>query len=186
MNTITPPQAGRREWIGLVVLMLPTFTLMSLGFGFTFTLTIDLVIAAAPPERAGAASALAETGAEFGGALGLAVLGSLGTAVYRSQVAAALPPGIAPDAAEAIQDTLGGAMAAAAQLPGELGAALLDAAREAFILGLQLNAFIGTAVMVGLAVLTVTLLRRIDIDPGPESQSHPEPDSLTATGVCAQ
>jgi DHA2 family multidrug resistance protein-like MFS transporter len=171
---------------GSLALVVIANTLMSLGFGFTFTLTIDLVIAAAPPERAGAASALAETGAEFGGALGLAVLGSLGTAVYRSQVAAALPPGIAPDAAEAIQNTLGGAMAAAAQLPGELGAALLDAAREAFILGLQLNAFIGAAVMVGLAVLTVTLLRRIDIDSGPESQSHPEPDSLAAAGASIQ
>ena len=48
-------------------------TLMSLGFGFTFVVAVDLVVSAAPPERAGAASAIAETGAEFGGALGLAV-----------------------------------------------------------------------------------------------------------------
>jgi DHA2 family multidrug resistance protein-like MFS transporter len=61
-----------------LILVVGANTLMSLGFGFTFILTVDLVVGAVPPERAGAASAIAETGAEFGGALGLAVLGSLG------------------------------------------------------------------------------------------------------------
>jgi len=153
-------------------------TLMSLGFGFTFTLTIDLVIAAAPPERAGAASAIAETGAELGGALGLAVLGSLGIAMYRSQVAAALPPGISPEMAEAIQETLGGAVTLATQLPDQLGTALLSIAHQAFIQGLQVNAFIGLIGFTGLAILTVTMLRHIDIHAGPEQPLNLEPDGL--------
>jgi len=149
-------------------------TLMSLGFGFTFTLTIDLVIAAAPHERAGAASALAETGAEFGGALGLAVLGSLGVAVYRSQLTAAMPPGISPEVAQAVQETLGEAVAVAGQLPGQLGPALLSAAQEAFVMGLQLTSLIGTVVMIGLAILTLALLRHIDIDMDAEPEQQPE------------
>ena len=56
--------------------------LVSLGLAPVFTLTTDLVVGAAPPERAGAASAISETGSELGGALGIALLGSLATAVY--------------------------------------------------------------------------------------------------------
>ena len=55
---------------------------MSLGLAPVFTLTTDLIIGAAPPERAGAASAISETSSEFGGALGIALLGALATAVY--------------------------------------------------------------------------------------------------------
>ena len=153
-------------------------TLMSLGFGFTFTLTIDLVISAAPPERAGAASAIAETGAELGGALGLAVLGSLGVAVYRSRVAAALPPGLSPEMAEAVLETLGGAVATATQLPNQLGTSLLNTAHLAFIQALQLNALIGVIGFIGLTILTATMLRHVNIEAGQEQQPIPEPDSL--------
>ena len=93
----------------------------SLGLAPVFTLATDIIVGSAPPERAGAASAISETSAEFGGALGIAILGSIGTAVYRGQVADAFPAGIPPGAAEAARETLGGAVAAAAQLPGELG-----------------------------------------------------------------
>ena len=147
--------------------------LMSLGFGFTFTLTVDLVIAAAPPERAGAASAMAETGAELGGALGLALLGSLGMAVYRSQLAASLPAGIAPEVAHAAQETLGGAIAAAGHLGDPMGTALIDAARAAFIQGMQINALIGVIGFVGLAFLTVTMLRHLR--PHTEAEGELEP-----------
>lgn len=161
-------------------------TLMSLGFGFTFTLTVDLVVAAAPPERAGAASALAETGAELGGALGLAVLGSLGIAVYRTRVLATLPQGISPELVASIQETLGGAVVVAARLPDQLGAALLNAAREAFVLGLQLTSLIGVVVMIGLAILTALMLRQVNTDAGPEPEPTPEPDGFAAAGACLQ
>ena len=171
--------------ISSLVLIVIGNTLMSLGFGFTFTLTIDLVIAAAPPERAGAASAIAETGAELGGALGLAVLGSLGIAVYRSQVAAALPAGISPEMAEAVLETLGGAVAVATQLPDQLGPSLLNIAHQAFIRGLQLNALIGVIAFIGLAILTATMLRQANLDTEPEQQPLLEPDGLAParTGV---
>jgi DHA2 family multidrug resistance protein-like MFS transporter len=150
--------------------------LMSIGFGFTFTLTVDMVVSAAPPERAGAASAVSETGAEFGGALGLAILGSLGTAIYRSQLTANMPSGISPEIARAARETLGGAVAAAGQLPAELGSALLDAARHAFAQALQVNAIIGVVVFLGLAVLTMVMLRNLQIQT--DSEDQPEPDHV--------
>ena len=160
--------------VNSLALVVTANALMSLGFGFTFTLTVDLVVAAAPAERAGAASALAETGAELGGALGLAVLGSLGIAVYRSQVAAAMPPGISPEIAEAILETLGGAVAAAGQLPVQLGIALLSIAQQAFVQGLQLTSLIGAVVMVGLAILTAIMLRNVGTDA--EALGQPDPE----------
>ena len=64
---------------------------VSLGLAPVFTATTDLIVSSAPPERAGAASGISETGSELGGALGIAILGSIGVAVYRGQLADALP-----------------------------------------------------------------------------------------------
>ena len=155
--------------------------MMSIGFGFTFTLTVDLVVGAAPPERAGAASAIAETGAEFGGALGLAILGTLGMAVYRSQVTAGLPQGLSPEMIETVRETLAGAVLVAGELPEQVGAALLGTAQHAFIQGMQLTALIGVVGFVGLVFLTATLLRNIQphaeaaIEDVPEAASNPIP-----------
>ncbi|MBK8902700.1 MAG: MFS transporter [Anaerolineaceae bacterium] len=179
---------GLLTQVGLSSLTLIVFanTLMSLGFGFTFTLTVDMVVSAAPPERAGAASALAETGAELGGALGIAVLGSLATAVYRSQVTANLPPQISGEMAHAVRETLGGAVAAAGQLSGPLGSALLDAAYNAFVSGLQVISLIGAVIMIGLAALTLTLLRHVAIGSEGEENLEPEPEEHVVVTAVAQ
>jgi DHA2 family multidrug resistance protein-like MFS transporter len=106
--------------------------------------------------------------------------------VNRSQVTAALPASISPEAAEAVKDTLGGAVAVAEQLSGSLGPALLHAAQEAFVLGLQLTSGIGAVVMIGLAILTVSMLRHIEVDIEQEAQPTSEPDVLAAVGACVQ
>src|SRR6185369_4434341 len=107
-------------------------TILSVGFGFIFTLTSDMIITTAPPERAGAASAISETSNELGGSLGIAILGSLGLALYRSQIAASVPASIPAEAVKAAQETLGGALASAGQLAGSSGEALANIARESF------------------------------------------------------
>lgn len=103
----------------------------------------DLGLSSAPVDRAGAASSLLETGTEFGGALGMAVLGSIGTAVYRHGIPASAP-------AEA-HETLGGALAVARQLPARTGDALVVAAREAYAQGMQAAAVAGVVVLLGAA-----------------------------------
>ena len=133
---------------------------MSLGLAPVFTLATDLVVGAAPPERAGAASAISETSSEFGGALGIAIFGSIGTAVYRGAMADAVPAGVPPDVAEAARSTLGAAVALANQLPGPLGAALRDASRAAFVQGLQLTAVIAAVAMIGTAVMAAVMHAR--------------------------
>src|SRR5712692_877803 len=131
----------------------------NLGLAPVFTLTNDIIIGNAPPERAGSASALSETGSELGGALGIAILGSIGTAIYRGRLAHAIPPGVPSETSEAARSTLGGAVAAAKRLPNPLDAALLGAAREAFAQAFQLTAAICAAVVLATAVMVAILLR---------------------------
>jgi DHA2 family multidrug resistance protein-like MFS transporter len=134
-------------------------TAFSLGMAPVFTLTTDLVVGSAPQEKAGAASAISETSAEFGGALGIAVFGSIGVAVYRSAMSRAIPAGVPADVADAARATLGGAIDAARGLSPELGAPIIEAAQAAFVRGLQLCAGISTAGSLLLAVLVAVALR---------------------------
>ena len=83
----------------------------SIGFTPVITLTTGIVVGSAPPERTGAASAMSETSAELGGALGIAVLGSLGAALYRSRMADVAVSGVSADALAPARSTLGGALA---------------------------------------------------------------------------
>jgi DHA2 family multidrug resistance protein-like MFS transporter len=134
--------------------------LFSIGMAPVFTMTTDLIVGSAPPERAGAASAISETSAEFGGALGIALFGSIGVAVYRAMLDGAIAPGVSPVLAETALATLGGAVDVASHLPGEMGADLADAARLAFIRGLKLCAAISAVGSVALAIFVAVFLRR--------------------------
>jgi DHA2 family multidrug resistance protein-like MFS transporter len=133
----------------------------SIGLTPVVTLTTDLVLGAAPPERAGAAAAISETSSEFGGALGIAVLGSVVTALYGGAMAGATLAGLPADAAASARGTIGGAVAVAATMPGADGAVLLAAARRAFAHAFAATALIGAALSVGVAVLAVVLLLRV-------------------------
>src|SRR5688572_6086569 len=115
---------------------------MSLGMAPVITIGNEMIITAAPPERAGAASALSETSAEFGGAMGIAVFGSAGTVLYRHVLATDLPAGVAPDDAAAAMATLGGAVAAAQAQPGPVNDALLVVSRAAFTDSMQLTSLL--------------------------------------------
>jgi MFS transporter, DHA2 family, multidrug resistance protein len=150
--------------------------IFSVGAAPVGTLATDIIVGSAPPEKAGAASGISETSAEFGGALGIAILGSIGTAVYRSEVAGALPEGVPPDAAEATRDTLGGAVSVAGRLPDPLTAGLLDAARGAFTQGLQQAAITSAAIVVGMAVLALLLLRHAGLSSDAEDLADTAPD----------
>jgi len=139
--------------------------LMSLGLAPVITLGTDLIVGAVPPEGAGAAAAISETSSELGGALGVAILGSVGTAIYRSAMAGAALVGVPAQARKIARDTLGGATAAAARLGEPVGARLLETAREAFTHALQVIVGICAVVSALTAIFVVLTLRRIRITP---------------------
>jgi DHA2 family multidrug resistance protein-like MFS transporter len=110
------------------------------GLVVVMSTATELVIGTVPPERAGASSAIMETSSEFGGALGIAVLGSVGMAVYRGHAGAGAP------------DTLSGALAAGA-------ADVIRPAREAFVAGMHTVAWTSAALMLVAAVIALIYLR---------------------------
>jgi MFS transporter, DHA2 family, multidrug resistance protein len=140
-----------------------------------FTATTDLIVSSAPPERAGAASGISETGAELGGAFGIAILGSIGVAVYRGQLADTLPEGVPDQAVAVARETLGGAVAVAAQLPGQVGTAVLEAAQAAFLQGMRLTVTLSAVVAAGIAVLATVLLRSVPTTAQAEREQQPVP-----------
>ncbi|WP_283137644.1 MFS transporter [Rhizohabitans arisaemae] len=151
--------------------------LLGVGVAPASTLSTDLIVGSAPPERAGAASAISETAGELGNALGIAVLGSLGVAVYRTTMAGAVPPAVAPEAADAARDSLNGAIGAAAGLPPGAAAELLDDARTAFTAGFQLSAVAGAVATLTAAIIAALLLRRVRRD-----AEEPVPAAAPAAG----
>ena len=144
---------------GLEVIVIGSI-IYSLGFSPVVILATDLIVGSAPVERAGAASAISETSSELGGALGIAVLGSIGVAVYRGMMATGIPLGVPPDAAEVARATLGGAVSVAQQLPDPLRAELLGTARDAFAHAFQITAVISAVLAVTMAVIAAILLRQ--------------------------
>jgi DHA2 family multidrug resistance protein-like MFS transporter len=175
-------QVGSSSGLGFIV---TASVVISLAFSPVFNLTTELIVGSAPPERAGAASGISETGAELGGALGIAILGSIGTAVYRRELAFRLPADIPAGVAELARDTLGGAVSVAGQLSDPLRLALLEVARDAFVQGLHLVAAISAAVAVG-AALMVLLTLRDQRAAQSEAHAHPERDSFAAGGASAE
>ena len=149
-------QLGSQSSVALVVV---ASVVLSVGVAPPVTLLTDLIVGCVPPERAGVASGISETGTELGGALGIAVLGSIGVAVYRGQLADTLPAEIPPEVSEASKDTLAGAAESVETLPDALGTTILDAAQEAFTQGLQVAALASAAVALATAALVAVLLR---------------------------
>jgi DHA2 family multidrug resistance protein-like MFS transporter len=133
------------------------FFLYAIGLAPAVTLTTDLIVGTAPPERAGAAAALSETGSELGGALGIAILGSLGTLVYRRALSASAT-NLPADAVETARGTLGGALDAARRLPSDVGERLVVAARSSFVDALQMSAVISAVIVLVIAVVAGVLL----------------------------
>ncbi|GGT19130.1 MFS transporter [Streptomyces chromofuscus] len=135
---------------------------VGVGAGFSFTVTADVILASVPKEQAGAASAVSETAYELGAALGIALLGSIVTGVYKDFVAPAGTP-------QAAHESLGGAVEAAAGLPASTSEALLDAARQSFVDGLTLASSVGALVLLSAAVAAWFLLRNQHL----EGTEHP-------------
>ncbi|RVX47741.1 DHA2 family multidrug resistance protein-like MFS transporter [Nonomuraea polychroma] len=143
LHTQVPSVRG----VGLLVTGL---VLASAGIALPMGVGSGVMMTAAPPEKAGSAASLSETSGEFGVAVGVAAMGSLGTAVYRGELPERLP-------VEAARESITAAVTAARDLPD-----VLDLARAAFTTGLNTVAAVGAIIFLGLAAVTIAVLRRHD------------------------
>ncbi len=153
---------------GLAVLVVGT-SLIGVGAGAVGTLATDFVVNAAPAERAGAASAISETGAELGGALGVAILGSIGAAVYRSDVAAQAPSALSEAQLERSKESLAGAVDLGGTLSAHVRTDVVEVGRAAFTHALHLGALSAAIIAAALAVLAALCCAATD---------GPSPDTL--------
>ncbi|MEV6158836.1 MFS transporter [Nonomuraea sp. NPDC052129] len=156
--------------VGGTWLVVAGLILASAGIAVPMGAGNGLIMTAAPVEKAGSAAALGETSGEFGVAVGVAVLGSLGTAVYRGRLPDTLP-------VEGARDSITAAVTVAKDLPG-----VLEVARDAFTTGLNAVAAVGVVVFLVLAAVTIAVLRHHDR----AAQAHDAPaDGATADGATA-
>ena len=100
---------------------------MGAGMGLAGAPATESIMGALPRDRAGIGSAVNDTTRELGGALGVAIVGSIVSSLYSNQLA--LPENVPAPVADAARESLG----AAVQISGELGTQVADAAREAFV-----------------------------------------------------
>ena len=180
-GTLAAPRLDRHfdtvalVWVGLVVagaglLLLGTLDTDALGIhvvamvlaaggvSVPMSLVMNLLMAAAPPERAGSAASLAETGAELGIAVGVATLGSLVTAIYRGALPGLLPADVTPVAAHTASEGISAASTIAD--PG-----VLDAARLAFTEGFNVVGIAGAIAFLVAAVMVRRVLGRATVAP---------------------
>ena len=152
-------------------------SLLLVGFTPVIALTTEIIVTSAPPERAGAASALSETANELGGALGIGVLGSLGTAIYRAKMAGVVA-GLPADVAAMAGATLGGAADSVKFLPAEQAERTLAAARDAFCAGFQATVWLGALGLFGAALATKIALNEARL--ASVAGADQKPDSAAA------
>ncbi|GAA3159463.1 MFS transporter [Planomonospora alba] len=142
---------------------------VGIGFGLQAALLAasDTIMSAVPEEHAGGAAATEETAYELGAGLGVAVLGTVTTAVY----APALPPvaGVPAGMMTQARQSLAAAADVAHQVGGAAGAALLQQARAAFVSGLHATIVV-SVLLLGATAAAVALLvpRGSDDRTGPD------------------
>jgi EmrB/QacA subfamily drug resistance transporter len=139
--------------------VLPAFFLMGIGTGLAFAPCTESVMGSLPPDRAGVGSATNSSSMQIGGALGVAVLGSLLNARYQGRMAPLLGHVQVPTAIkQLITGSLGGALAVAQHAGGALGAELAAVARGAFVSGMDQAVGVGAAVVAVAALVVLMLL----------------------------
>ena len=152
---------------GHVVVVL---VLLGLGIGLTMTPATDAVMGSLPVTKAGVGSAMNDTTRQVGGALGVAVLGSVLSSAYASHLGSDGTP--VPDRAD---DGIGAALRIADQLPGASGAALSDAARTAFLHGMSIASLVAAGVAAAGAVVALVWLPARAPVPAPDVIELPRP-----------
>jgi len=152
----------------------------ALGMSLTMAPSTTLIMASVPPAKSGVGSAWNDTTRELGGALGVAILGSIATSQYVASVqdsTRALPARFAA-AAEA---SVGSALQVSERLPADLGRDLIEAARTAFVEGMGL-AFGVAAVLAFAASAAVGRYLPTSVD-AVETANQTPPDRAPVTSA---
>jgi EmrB/QacA subfamily drug resistance transporter len=131
---------------------------LGFGIGLAMTPATDSIMGTLPPERASVGSAMNDTVRQVGGALGVAVLGSVLSSHYREGMAPEVTHGLSGEAGHAAHDSIGGASAVAEKIGGAAGQALHHTANLAFVDSMQIAMLVAAAVTAAGALVALILL----------------------------
>lgn len=141
--------------------------ILGAGMGTAMSPATDSIMGSVPPSKAGVGSAMNDTTRELGGAMGVAVLGTVMNTAYLNGVDSLHVdfPMLPPTAIEAIESSIQGAHAVAegfgaSGAPGaaQVSQAIIDAANQAFVSGMSEAMFVASMVMVGASILVLFIL----------------------------
>lgn len=135
--------------------------LLGIGTGLVIPAATESVMGSLPAGDLGVGSATNGTFLQVGGALGVAVIGSLLTTRYQDDVTAAIAPYrrmVPPGVMDTIRGSLGGALEVAGRAGGQLGAELTSLAKQAFVSGMDLGLFTGAMVVLAGALIALAVL----------------------------
>ena len=141
------------------LLIAGALVLLGIGMGVTVAPATGSIMSAVPMNKAGVGSAVNDTTREVGGALGIAVLGSIANSAYRSEIDTDVLAALPAEASAAAGESIGAAVQIAQQLPGDAGAALQNAAGEAFTTAFS-NALLSAAAVAAVIGVIVFLSGR--------------------------
>jgi len=154
--------------------VIPGMLLIGLGAGLLLPTATNTVIGSIPQGDSGIGSATNTVALQLGGALGVAVLGSVMLTRYQDHMTAALTGQHVPTTVmHSILGSLGGALVVAAHVGGGRGAELVHAARAAFMSGNELSLAVGAASAIGAALLALVALPARASDRPPEESPAP-------------
>ncbi len=160
-------------WLAAVLVVMAT------GMAMTMAPATASIMSSLPLRKAGVGSAWNDTTRELGGALGVAVLGSLAASQYTSSLQESIGP-VPGNVAAAAEASVGAAVQISSQIPGALGQGLADAARHAFVDAMGLALVVAGAVAFVASVLVGRYL------PARAAADERPPAEGAAAGVQAQ
>jgi EmrB/QacA subfamily drug resistance transporter len=158
--------------------VLPGLLVLALGIGLAMSPSTAAITSSLPEEKQGVASSLNDTVRELGGAVGIALVGSVLNATYRSNVASATAK-LPPEAAEAVERGIGPAIAVASQA-GAQGEPLLAAARQAYVDGMVPALLLAAGLTAFAAIFTA--VRGPRPTPRPVGKDHPHQSAGQPSG----
>ncbi|MPZ68101.1 MAG: DHA2 family efflux MFS transporter permease subunit [Actinobacteria bacterium] len=155
---------------------------LGLGMGMTMAPATDSIMGSLPLSKSGVGSAMNDTTRMVGGALGVAVIGSVLSSAYSSSMAGATV-GLPPAAASAASDSVGTALAVAGRLPADAGSALAATARSAFVDGMGSAVLVGAGVALAGALVALRFLPSTGREEAALPHDRPEPVEAAEVGV---
>jgi len=138
--------------------------LLGAGMGITAAPATGSIMRAVPLNKAGVGSAVNDTSRELGGALGIAVLGSIATSAYRSDFDPSVVAALPPEAAAAAGESIGAAISISQKIPGEAGARLASEAGDAFTSAFSVS-LIAAAAVAAISGVVVFIAGRAEAPP---------------------